>query len=105
MRKKRDNIISTKWYRSNVDKKPTCRREIVTDTKRLYDIIACQGIKKAWLAKEMGLSGYGLYRKITNLNQFNAGEIQRLCDLLKIYDLKEKENIFFAKDVENTSTK
>lgn len=72
----------------------------VTDTDAINLIIEQSGYKKSWLAKQLGLSPYGLSLKINNRNQFTAEEIQKLCDLLKITSLKEKDKIFFAKQVD-----
>ena len=72
----------------------------MTDTDAINLIIEESGYKKSWLAKQLGLSSYGLSLKINNRNQFTAEEIQKLCCLLKITSLKEKDKIFFAKQVD-----
>lgn len=56
----------------------------MTDTIRLNEEIRQSGLKKSWIASELGLSSYGLLRKMKNQNQFKAGEIKRLCQLLRI---------------------
>ena len=69
----------------------------MTDTKLLEEKIAASGYKKGYIAKAIGLkSAYGLSKKIKNENEFKAGEINALCEILKISSLKEKERIFFA---------
>ena len=68
----------------------------MTDTKRLLEIIEASGLKKKYIAHELGLTPYGLQKKI---------EIKMLCDLLKITSLKTKDEIFFASDVDKTPTK
>ena len=78
--------------------------ENLTDTKKLNAIITEKGYKKGWIAEKIGLSAYGLSLKIHNKNQFNAGEIQKLCDLLNITSLHEKDSIFFAREVDNMPT-
>ncbi|GLC80215.1 hypothetical protein [Lacrimispora brassicae] len=72
----------------------------MTDTVRLNDEIKRSGLKKGWIAAELGLSAYGFWRKINNENQFKAGEIKALCKLLKVTSLKKRDEIFFADDVD-----
>lgn len=47
------------------------------------------------LAKEMGMSRGGLYKKINNTNEFKASEIKTIS---KLFDLtaEEREKIFLA---------
>jgi hypothetical protein len=72
----------------------------LTDTALLEQRIAKSGLKKSYIAKEMGLSPYGLTLKIRNLNEFKASEIEKLCILLGITDIKERCAIFFAPKVD-----
>ena len=72
----------------------------MTNTEALNKKIHECGYKKGWLAEQLGLSGYGFALKINNRNQFTAIEIQRLCKLLHIVSLEEKDRIFFADDVD-----
>lgn len=76
----------------------------MTDTKRLNYLIEQSGYKKAWIAKQLGLSPYGLQKKIENKTEFKAGEIKRLCVLLKITSLRERDEIFFANNVDKMTT-
>ena len=64
-----------------------------------------KGLKLKFVAEELGLSPYGLARKIKNENDFTSTEILKLCDLLDIKSLREKDTIFFAKNVDLKSTK
>ena len=52
--------------------------------------------EKKDIAKLLGLSVMGLYKKIHNLSEFKASEIAKLVITLKISTLEEKEKIFFA---------
>ena len=73
----------------------------MTNTKALEELIAKSGYKKSYIAKAIGLkSSFGLSKKIRNENEFKATEINKLCELLDITSLKEKERIFFAKQVD-----
>lgn len=69
----------------------------MTDSNALRDMIKKSGFKLKFVAEQIGLTTYGLQLKIDNKNEFKTGEISALCELLKISDLKTKENIFFRK--------
>jgi len=66
----------------------------------LREKINAKGIKYNFLAEQLGLSPYGLALKIDNQNEFKISEVSKLCDLLGITSLREKESIFFASSVE-----
>ena len=72
----------------------------MTDTAALNEIIERSGYKKSYISKMIGLSAYGLAKKINNVTEFKTGEIKRLCELLKIDSLEERDRIFFAKKVD-----
>lgn len=72
----------------------------MTNTVRLNNEIKKSGLKKRWIAAELGLSSYGFWRKINNENQFKAEEIKELCQLLRITSLRKKDEIFFADNVD-----
>ena len=69
----------------------------MTNTALLEAKIAESGLKKNYIAKTIGLSPYGLARKIRNESEFKSGEIDGLCEVLQISSLEEKDLIFFAK--------
>ena len=68
----------------------------MTDTALLEDSIDKSGFKRSYIAKTIGLSAFGLAKKIRNENEFKSSEINGLCKLLKIESLELKEKIFFA---------
>lgn len=76
----------------------------VTDTKELQRIIEESGLKKNFIAAKLGLTLYGLQKKVENRSQFKAEEIKILCEVLSITSLREKERIFFACDVDKMPT-
>ena len=76
----------------------------MTNTELLIERIADSGLKRVFIAKKMGLSAYGLAKKINNENEFKVSEIQTLCDILGIQTLEEMESIFFAQKVDLKST-
>ena len=68
----------------------------MTNTTLLNERIEKSGYKRSYIAKALGLSAYGLAKKIQNESEFKASEINALCGLLKIESPEEKEAIFFA---------
>lgn len=68
----------------------------MTNTDLLNKKIMESGLKKNFIAEQLGLTSYGLKLKTDNVNEFKASEISALCDLLNIKTAKEKESIFFA---------
>ena len=72
----------------------------MTNTVLLKEKIAKKGLKMGYVAQYIGLSRMGLYNKVNNRRPFNQFEIERLCDVLQITSWKEKEALFFAKDVD-----
>jgi cytidylate kinase len=65
------------------------------NTKKLKMKIIDSGIKYKVIAKNLGLSYYGLQKKVNNETEFKASEIKKLCKMLNITDSKIKEEIFF----------
>lgn len=76
----------------------------MTDTEELLKVINESGLKKGSIAQQLGLSTYGFQKKVENKTQFKAGEIQKLCIILGISTLEQKEKIFFAHNVDNMTT-
>ena len=69
----------------------------MTNTKAVKALIKSKGIKLVFLAKELGISDNALYMKLDNRTEFRTGEVAKLCEILGITSLKEKERLFFAK--------
>lgn len=77
----------------------------MTNTILLNNLIKDSGLKRTWIAEQLGLSYFGFQKKVNNENQFKANEIKKLCKLLGIDSLEKKELIFFASNVDNMTTK
>lgn len=77
----------------------------MTNTTEIEAIITKKGLKKKAIAQQLRLSAYGLALKLNNKNEFKATEITKMCDILGVKSLREKERLFFATEVENNSTK
>lgn len=71
----------------------------MTDTKLLKSRIESSGMKIGFIAQSIGLSRQGFWKKVNNLAPFNQLEIDSICNVLRITALRDKEAIFFAKDV------
>lgn len=69
----------------------------MTNTMLLRSTICASGLKLSHIAREMGLSAYGLQKKIDGESEFKASEIACLCDILRISDVKQRDAIFFAR--------
>lgn len=68
----------------------------MTNTVLLEKRIEESGLKRSYIAQMLGLSAYGLARKIKNESEFKTSEISGLCELLRIDSLEERNAIFFA---------
>ena len=62
--------------------------------------IQASGLKKKYIAEQLGISLRSLHRKIGNESSFTVRQITILCKVLKITTLTEKDKIFFAEDRE-----
>ncbi len=67
----------------------------MTNTKLLKKKIDLSGYKMKYIAAQLGITYYGLAKKVNNETEFKASEIQILCDLLNVTG-EEKEEIFFT---------
>jgi transcriptional regulator with XRE-family HTH domain len=76
----------------------------MTDSAALRQLVEDKGIRYKYLAKKLGITPYGLALKINNKNDFKISEVVTLCELLGITSLRERDRIFFAKNVEHDST-
>ena len=72
----------------------------MTKTKEVEAIIQQAGLKKKWIAQQLGLSPYGFALKLANKSDFTTTELTKLCDILGIYAIEDKERLFFATEVE-----
>lgn len=69
----------------------------MTNTIELEVAIKRSGLTKRKIAKKLGLSEMGFYKKVNNITEFKASEIALLCEVLSI---ENKDKIFFSQDVE-----
>lgn len=78
--------------------------ENMTDTVLLKKKIKDRGVKLGFLVERLNTSYHWLNQKIENKRDFKAWEIIAMCEVLEITDLEERDRIFFAKNVEKSST-
>lgn len=70
----------------------------MTDTELLKKKINESGLKFNFIAEKLGLSRSGLYQKINGNNEFTQSEIVKLCEILNIKSIQERQVIFFKRD-------
>ncbi len=66
------------------------------NTVKLNQKIAESGLKKNYIADQLGISRYAFYMKLNGESDFTTTEVRSLCNVLGIKKLSEKEAIFFA---------
>ncbi|WP_300903395.1 hypothetical protein [Faecalibaculum rodentium] len=71
----------------------------MTNTEKLNEKIKNLGLKKIWICKQLGLSKEGFRKKAENITEFTPSEIKKMCQILGIKSLREKEAIFFAGEI------
>jgi len=76
----------------------------MTNVALLREKINESGFKLRFIATKLGITYQGFLNKCNNDSEFKASEIQILCKLLSL-SLQDKEDIFFAQNVDYMSTK
>lgn len=69
----------------------------MTDVELLRLRIDESGLKRSTIASMLGLTYQGFYNKCYNKSEFTSGEIMKLCKILKITKLTDRDRIFFAR--------
>lgn len=64
------------------------------DIDRLRSTIDDSGIKLKFICEKMGLSRYGLYKKLNGSSEFTASEMKEMQNILHLSN-KERDEIFF----------
>ena len=68
----------------------------MTDRKLLEAKIKQKGLKKYFLAEQLGVSRATFSALLNNDTEFKASQIHKLCELLDINDEETMRSIFFA---------
>lgn len=77
----------------------------MVNTLLLDEKIEQSGKSKTFLADKCGITLQSFRLKRNNESIFNSDEVNVLCNELNIKSLRDKERIFFAKNVDKQSTK
>lgn len=75
----------------------------MTNTELLNEVIKKSGLKREWIAEQLGITRAALSLKIKNKNDFKAVEVDRLSKILALPN-KQRDAIFFAQCVDFKST-
>ena len=71
----------------------------MTDNTLLNEEIVDSGITITAIARKLGITREGLYKKINNETEFKASEILSMQKILNLTN-KKRDSIFFANKVE-----
>lgn len=71
----------------------------MTDSTLLNEEIVDSGITITAIARKLGITREGLYKKINNETEFKASEILSMQRILNLTN-KKRDSIFFANKVE-----
>lgn len=66
----------------------------MTDTVYLEGIIRRSGLKKGYIANQLGITRHALVKKISNETEFKASEIEKMSEILRVKNLEERHRIF-----------
>ena len=67
----------------------------MSDSVKLSEAIKSRGVKKVFVAQQIGVSVSTLWRKMKGTSDFTLSEIQTIAAALKLSD-KEIRDIFFS---------
>lgn len=68
----------------------------MTNSDLFREAVAKAGIKYKFLAKSLGITPYGLQKKIDNQSEFKASEIYTASEILNLSE-QDRNSIFFCK--------
>lgn len=66
----------------------------MTNTKLLREKIDASGLKLQYIADQLRITRFGLYKKLQDGSEFKPSQIVKLCELLRIETAEEREQIF-----------
>ena len=72
----------------------------MTNTALLKKLIQESGLKLSFIAEQLGISRFALYKKIDGVVQFTGKEIKIMCRLLKLKSWAKIQPVFFADEVD-----
>lgn len=75
----------------------------MTNSKELQQRIKDKGLRIGWVAEQLELTYQGFWKKLHGKSSFTFAEVWRLKKILELTN-NEIDAIFFAEDVDNSST-
>lgn len=69
----------------------------MTNSVLFRKAVVSSGVKYKYLAQSIGITPYGLQKKIDNQSEFKASEIYKLSDALNLSDA-DRNAIFFSQN-------
>ena len=63
----------------------------MTNTAKLRDAIRDSGLKIEFIAEQIGMTRFGLYKKLENGSEFKPSQVAILCELLGLDEVTRKE--------------
>ena len=76
----------------------------MTNSKLIRQTIKDRGLKISFVAKKMGLSPFGLQKKMDNQTEFKVSEVESFCNAVGGLSRDDMIQIFFAEEVDFTAT-
>lgn len=76
----------------------------MTNTEEIRKLIKNKGLKLSYIASQIGLSPRAFTLKLENKYSFTVEEVAKLCEVLEIKSLKERDRLFFAQKVNQQNT-
>ena len=76
----------------------------MTNSKLIRDTIKERGLKIKYVAKKMGLSHYGLQKRMDNMTELKVSEVEAFCAAVGGLARDDMIKIFFANEVDYSST-
>lgn len=75
----------------------------MTNTELLKERIDRSGLKLQYIAEQLGLTRFGLYKKLNGESEFRQSEIMKIGELLSL-TAEDRDALFFGHKVEKIST-
>lgn len=72
----------------------------MTNSKKLKELLESRGVSFAFVAKKIGMTRQGLYKKFEDGSDFKAYQMIIIKDLLRMTD-EEARDIFFSSNVDS----
>lgn len=76
----------------------------MVDLVKLRAIIDDSGMSKVAIARKLNISTSSFWNRLGGKVEFSVEEVAKMCEILHITSLKERNNIFFATKVADSTT-